>query len=262
MAEREYIKYEVRDGVAYITLNRPERRNAMNKQLRRQLLQALKRSEEDENVHVIVLQGAEGNFCAGQDLEELYEMTGLEIRRYHREQGTQLITAYIREMTKIVIAAVDGYCVGGGCELIQGCDIVIATSRARFGQPEVRVGLVPGGGATQRMPRQIGFRRALELMLTGRLFPAEEAYQMGLVNYVVEPEKLQEKIEEVTSDLKAKSRIILALIKRAVNASLETPLSAGLEFERELHFYTWLTEDRLEGIKAFLEKRKPIFKGK
>jgi len=112
------------------------------------------------------------------------------------------------------------------------------------------------------MPRQIGFRRALELMLTGRLFPAEEAYQMGLVNYVVEPEKLQEKIEEVTSDLKAKSRIILALIKRAVNASLETPLSAGLEFERELHFYTWLTEDRLEGIKAFLEKRKPIFKGK
>jgi len=195
-------------------------------------------------------------------LDELYNMSGIEIREYHREQGTQLITNYIREMTKIVIAAVDGYCLGGGCELAQGCDIVIATTRATFGQPEIRVGVVPGGGGTQRLPRIVGFRRAVELLLTGRLIPAEEAYRIGLVNYVVEPDKLHDKITEVANELKGKSRIILSLIKRAVNASLETPLSAGLELEKEIHYYTWLTEDRKEGIKAFLEKRKPQFKGR
>ncbi|MEM4416501.1 MAG: enoyl-CoA hydratase [Nitrososphaerota archaeon] len=254
------LKYEVSDGVAWITLNRPEKRNALNKELRAGLLQALREAENDSRVKVVVLRGAGGNFCSGADLEEMARMTGLEIRAYHKDYWTQRITAYIQEMSKIVVAEVDGYCLGGGCELMLGCDIVVASRRAVFGQPEIRVGLTPGGGATQRLPRLVGFRRAKEIMLTGRLVSAEEAERIGLVNYVVEPEKLEEKTSELVAELKTKSLPILSLIKKAVNASLETSLSAGLEMEKEIHYFTWHTEDRREGITAFLEKRRPEFR--
>ena len=262
MSLGESVKYVVEDSVAWITLNRPDKRNALNTQMRKELLEALRLAEHDGHVRVVVLEGAGGNFCAGADLNELYSLTGLGIRQYHREVGTQLIAQYMQDMTKVVIAAVDGYCLGGGCEIIQGCDLVIATSRAVFGQTEVRVGLVPGGGATQRLPRYIGLRKAKELMFTGRMINAQEAERLGLVNMVVEPDKLREEVLKLAEEIKTKSPVIVALIKRAINTSQETHLSAGLEFEKEIHYFTWLTEDRAEGIKAFLEKRKPEFKGK
>lgn len=253
---------DIREGVAVVTINRPEKRNAMNSDVRRGLLESLRKIEGDDSVSVVILRGAGEHFCAGADLNELYSLDGIGIRRYHREMGAQVIAERIQSLSKIVIAAVDGFCMGGGCEIVQACDLVIATKRAIFGQPEVRVGLVPGGGGTQRLPRIIGIRKAKELMLTGRTLSAEEAEALGLVNRVVEPDKLDEEVGKLVGELRDKSPIILALIKRAVNASHETHLSAGLELERELHFYTWLTEDRREGIRAFLEKRKPSFKGR
>ncbi|MEM3096276.1 MAG: enoyl-CoA hydratase/isomerase family protein [Nitrososphaerota archaeon] len=256
------ILYELSGDVARITLNRPEKRNALNRQMRAELMEALRRVDADRNTRMLVISGAGGNFCSGADLEEMLQLTALEIREYHKTLGTQRITAYIQEMSKVVVAAVDGYCLGGGCELMLGCDLAVASSRAVFGQPEVRVGLTPGGGGTQRLSRLVGFRRAKEIMMMGRLISAEEAERLGMVNYVVEAEKLDEKVSELLSELRSKSDVILSLIKRAVNMSLETTLSAGLEMEKELHYYTWHTEDRQEGITAFLERRKPSFHGR
>ncbi|MEM3031830.1 MAG: enoyl-CoA hydratase/isomerase family protein [Nitrososphaerota archaeon] len=256
------ILYELSGDVARITLNRPEKRNALNRQMRAELMEALRRVDADRNTRMLVISGAGGNFCSGADLEEMLQLTALEIREYHKTLGTQRITAYIQEMSKVVVAAVDGYCLGGGCELMLGCDLAVASSRAVFGQPEVRVGLTPGGGGTQGLSRLVGFRRAKEIMMMGRLISAEEAERLGMVNYVVEAEKLDEKVSELLSELRSKSDVILSLIKRAVNMSLETTLSAGLEMEKELHYYTWHTEDRQEGITAFLERRKPSFHGR
>jgi enoyl-CoA hydratase len=262
MGGNQSVIYEVDGDTARITLNRPEKRNALNRQMRSELLEALRKADSDTSVGMVVISGAGGNFCSGADLDELLQLTGTGIREYHRSLGTIRITNHIQEMSKIVLAAVDGYCLGGGCELMLGCDLAVATSRAVFGQPEVRVGLTPGGGGTQRLARLVGFRRAKEILLTGRLINAVEAERIGLVNYVVEPEKLDEKVGELLDELRGKSPVILSLIKKAVNMSLETTLSAGLEMEKELHYFTWHTEDRREGISAFLEKRKPSFRGR
>jgi len=260
MGGYESIIYEVKGDTASITLNRPEKRNALNRQMRSELLEALIQADLDESVRMVVISGAGGNFCSGADLEEMLQLTGIGIRDYHRSLGTIRITNYIQEIPKIVVAAVDGYCLGGGCELMLGCDLAVATSRAVFGQPEIRVGLTPGGGGTQRLARLVGFRRAKEIMMTGRLISAAEAERIGLVNYVVEPDRLDEKVSELLEELRGKSHVILSLIKKAVNMSLETTLSAGLEMEKELHYFTWHTEDRREGISAFLGRRKPSFR--
>ena len=252
-----------REGpVVWLTLNRPERRNALNRDLRSRLLEELRRAEEDQQVRVVVVRGAGGNFCAGADLSEFVELDGLGIREYNRMLGTQVIASTIQNMRKIVVAAVDGYCLGGGFELALACDIIVATKRAVFGLPELRVGLIPGGGGTQRLTRAAGAHFAKNVILRSKLFSAEEAWRVGIVAELAEPEKLEEVVRGVIGDLLERSPVHLQAAKMAINAALETPLSQGLAYERELFQFVWSTEDRLEGMKAFLEKRKPEFRGR
>jgi enoyl-CoA hydratase len=252
-----------REGpVVWLTLNRPEKRNALNRELRSRLLEELRRAEEDQQVRVGVIRGAGGNFCAGADLSEFVELDGLGIREYNRAWGTQVIASTIQNMRKVVVAAVDGYCLGGGFELALACDIIVATKRAVFGLPELRVGLIPGGGGTQRLTRAAGAHFAKNVILRSRLFSAEEAWRAGIVAELAEPDKLEEVVRGVISDLLERSPVHLQAAKMAINAALETPLSQGLAYERELFQFVWSTEDRLEGMKAFLEKRKPEFRGR
>jgi len=252
-----------REGpVVWLTLNRPEKRNALNRELRSRLLEELRRAEEDQQVRVVVIRGAGGNFCAGADLSEFVELDGLGIREYNRAWGTQVIASTIQNMRKVVVAAVDGYCLGGGFELALACDIIVATKRAVFGLPELRVGLIPGGGGTQRLTRAAGAHFAKNVILRSKLFSAEEAWRAGIVAELAEPDKLEEVVRGVIGDLLERSPVHLQAAKMAINAALETPLSQGLAYERELFQFVWSTEDRLEGMKAFLEKRKPEFRGR
>ncbi len=252
-----------REGpVTWLTLNRPERRNALNRELRSRLLEELRRAEEDQQVRVVVVRGAGGNFCAGADISEFVELDALGIREYNRVWGTQVIASTIQSMRKVVIAAVDGYCLGGGFELALACDIIVATRRAVFGLPELRVGLIPGGGGTQRLTRAAGVHFAKNAILRSRLFSAEEAWRVGIVSELAEPERLEEVVRAVIGDLLERSPVHLQAAKMAINAALEMPLSQGLAYERELFQFVWSTEDRLEGMRAFLEKRKPEFRGR
>ena len=252
-----------REGpVTWLTLNRPERRNALNRELRSRLLEELRRAEEDQQVRVVVVRGAGGNFCAGADISEFVELDALGIREYNRVWGTQVIASTIQSMRKVVIAAVDGYCLGGGFELALACDIIVATRRAVFGLPELRVGLIPGGGGTQRLTRAAGVHFAKNAILRSRLFSAEEAWRVGIVSELAEPERLEEVVRAVIGDLLERSPVHLQAAKTAINAALEMPLSQGLAYERELFQFVWSTEDRLEGMRAFLEKRKPEFRGR
>jgi len=252
-----------REGpVTWLTLNRPERRNALNRELRSRLLEELRRADEDQQVRVVVVRGAGGNFCAGADISEFVELDALGIREYNRMWGTQVIASTIQSMRKVVIAAVDGYCLGGGFELALACDIIVATRRAVFGLPELRVGLIPGGGGTQRLTRAAGVHFAKNAILRSRLFSAEEAWRVGIVSELAEPERLEEVVRTVIGDLLERSPVHLQAAKTAINAALEMPLSQGLAYERELFQFVWSTEDRLEGMRAFLEKRKPEFRGR
>ena len=259
MNKYETIIFEKKGNVAWITLNRPEKLNAQNNQIRRELADAFSNAWDDGEVRVIVVTGAGKAFSAGADLQEFAELSSVEIRQ-SREKPT--LTELMRNLPKPIIAAVNGYALGGGCELAMACDIIIASENASFGQTEIRVGLIPGRGGTQLLPRLIGEKRAKELIFTGDIISAREAERIGLVNKVVPPEKLREAVAELIGKLLDKSPAILKLAKAAVNKSMDLGLSDGLSYERELFSLCFGTEDQKEGAKAFLEKRKPVFKGK
>lgn len=261
LTEFETIIYEKKHRVAWVTLNRPEVLNARNDQLRRELIQALKQARDDEEVSVIVITGAgDKAFCAGADISEFLELTPAEwLRRRYAGESDYL---YIRQIPKPVVAMVNGYAFGGGFELAMACDIVIASENARFSQREIRVGVIPGGGGTQVLPRLIGEKRAKEIVFTGKDISAKEALELGLVNKVVPREKLREAVEEFVNILLKQSPIILGLAKLAINRSLETTLMAGLASETDLFSLCLSTEDQKEGAKAFFEKRKPEYKGR
>ena len=257
----ETIIYEKKDNVAWITLNRPEVRNAQNDRLRIELADALRQAKDDEEVFVVVITGAgDKAFSAGADINMFTTWTTVDV--INTFKGEKKGGAMVRELTKPVIAMVNGLALGGGCELAMACDIIIASENARLGLPEVNVGVFPGGGGTQVLPRLVGEKRAKELILTGSLITAEEALRIGLVNRVVPAEKLKDTVIEIAEKLKAKSPVILKLAKTAINKSLETPLSIGLEAEKELFALCFGTEDQKEGAKAFLEKRAPDYKGR
>lgn len=260
MSDFETIIYEKKDHVAWITLNRPEVLNAQNNQLRREFVQALETARDDDDVYVVVVTGAgDRAFSAGADITEfasLYPADQL------KKRGTKTHYDLIREMPKPVIAMVNGYALGGGCEITLACDIVIASENAQFGQPEIRVGIIPGGGGTQVLPRLIGEKKAKELVFTARIISAQEALQLGLVNQVVPKEKLRETVEEFVSTLLKRSPVILKLAKMAINKSLETTLSTGLAYEKDLFAICFGTEDQKEGARAFLEKRDAVYKGR
>jgi len=259
----ERIIYEKKDHVAWITLNRPTVRNAQDPFTREELTKALEMGRDDDEVYLMVITGAGEHFCAGGDIAgfpqnpvEFMEKIGLQIK------GKKRPTELVREIPKPIIAMVNGLALGAGCELAMACDIIIAAEDARFGQPEIRVGLIPGGGGTQLLPRLVGEKRAKELVFTGDTISAEEALRIGLVNKVVPKEKLTETVEELVAKLLKRSPIILKFAKIAVNKALETPLSVGLAYESDLCALCFSTEDLKEGAKAFLEKRPPVYKGK
>ncbi|MGK7310878.1 MAG: enoyl-CoA hydratase/isomerase family protein [Candidatus Longimicrobiales bacterium M2_2A_002] len=258
--EFETLRVEVADRVATITVDRPEKRNALNGQVRRELIEALDGLEGDADVRVIVITGAgEKAFIAGADIGELAERTSLEQRA--AMEGRRVFTV-IAELGKPVIAAINGYALGGGCELALACDLRIAARGARLGQPEVNLGILPGGGGTQRLPRLVGLGRAMRLILTGELIDAEEAERIGLVDVLVDDDELAHRTRELATSIATHSPVALKLIKEAVRASAEMPLAAGLELERELFITAFSSEDRSEGIRAFLEKRTPEFEGR
>jgi enoyl-CoA hydratase/carnithine racemase len=255
------ITYDKKENVVWITLNRPEVLNAQNETLLSELSSALEEANKDDEVYVIVLTGA-GNkaFSAGGDIREF--VNWFPIDHIKKLKGVKRSYELIREIPKPVIAMVNGLALGGGCELAMACDIIIASERARFGQPEINVGVIPGGGGTQMLPRLVGEKKAKELIFTGEFISAEEALRFGLVNRIVPEEKLQEAVEELIRKLKSKSPAILRLAKLSINKSLETPLSVGLASETDFFAMCCGTEDQKEGAKAFLEKRNPRYVGR
>lgn len=254
------ILYEKHDGIAKISINRPEKRNILNMETRRELKGSLEDARTDKNVKVVILTGTGGTFCAGADLNDYVGLNPKEAREYL--QLSRDVTNRIENMEKPVICVVDGYALGGGCELALACDIVIASEKSKFGQPEIRVGLIPGGGGTQRLPRLIGVRKAKELILTGDIISADEAEELGLVNRVVPTSKLDETVNELVEKLLSKSPVLLGFAKSSINKCMELGLANGLSYESEMFALCFSTEDQKEGLKAFLEKRKPQFEGK
>lgn len=257
----KYLIYEKTENVAWLTINRPEVYNAMNDALRREIFEALEDSRDDDSVRVIVITGSgDKAFSAGADISEFPKLNSAD--QVKRHYGKTSVTNFLRQIPKPIIAMVNGLALGGGCELVMACDIVIASDAAKFGQPEVRVGVIPGAGGTQVLPRLIGEKKAKELIFTGMSITANEALQMGMINRVVPAEKLKESVTELVSVLVRRSPVILKIAKAAVNRSLETTLSTGLLYESDLFGLCFGTADQKEGAKAFLEKREPKYEGK
>ncbi len=252
---------EKKAGIGWITFNRPEFLNALDAEARRELIDALNEMETDSEVRVVAITGAgEKAFSAGADVRMFVDITPTQAKEY--VGLAKAATRKIETLTKPVIAAVNGYAFGGGLEIALACDMVVATRNAIFGQTEINVGLIPGAGGTQRLPRILGIRKAKELILTGEVLDAEQALRLGLVNQIVDSSHLVEAVEAIAQKLKEKSSLILRFAKEAVNKSMESNLEAGLDYESELFSLCFSTEDQKEGVKAFLEKRPPIFKGR
>ena len=255
----ENIIYEKKNGIAMITLNRPEVRNAITKQIWIEIQQAIEEIKEDETVRVVIITGAgDKAFAAGADIKELNARSMLD--NLNNPAHTALWE--IENLPKPVIAAINGYALGGGCELAMACDIRIASERARLGQPEVGVGILAGAGGTQRLPRLVGVGKAKELLFTGDIIIAAEAKEIGLVNKVVPHEKLMETVMEIAEKILSKAPLAISMTKAAVNAGTEADLRVGLVLEKLCQTVLFNTKDRLEGTSAFLEKRTPQFKGK
>lgn len=256
----ESLLVRVEDRVATIVVNRPEKRNALNAVVRRELVEALDALRDDPEVRVVVITGAgEKAFIAGADIGEFAERTPLEQRA--AMEGRRLFEE-IANFPRPTIAMINGFALGGGCEVALACDLRIAARSARLGQPEVKLGILPGGGGTQRLPRLVGLGRALRLIMTGEMISAEEAERIGLVDEVVDDADLARRTAALAGLMAGYSPVTLKLIKDAVRATQEMPLSAGLQFERELFVTAFASEDRTEGVSAFLEKRAPEFRGR
>jgi enoyl-CoA hydratase/carnithine racemase len=245
-------------GVALLRLNRPEARNALSPEMMKRIASELERLDPDPEVRCVVIAGSENVFAAGADIRSMAEQT-LPEALYHPAAGFWKRLAAVRTP---MLAAVSGFALGGGCELALACDMIVAAESARFGQPEINLGIIPGGGGTQRLARTLGKQRAMELVLTGELFDARTAQQWGLVNVVVEGDDWLEAALELARKVAAQAPLATRLGKQAVLSAEETALSAGLDHERRLFEVAMATEDRVEGMKAFLEKRDPEFKGK
>ncbi|MCX8204530.1 MAG: enoyl-CoA hydratase-related protein [Candidatus Nezhaarchaeota archaeon] len=246
--------------MAWITINRPQALNALNRQALLELEEALREAGRDPEVRAVILTGAgEKAFCAGLDLKEAAVRTPLEARELSK-LGHKVFKL-IEELPKPVIAAVSGYAMGGGMELVLSCDLAIASENAVFSQAEVNVGVTPGWGATQRLWRLVGVRRAKMLVLTGDRVSAVEAEKLGIVNRVVPHEKLKEEAEALALKLAEKSPVALRIAKEQLNKALENTLSPGLDYEAEAWSLLFSTHDAHEGVRAFVEKRRPMYKG-
>ena len=246
------------EPIAVIRLNRPEALNALSNQLMSELVGALENLDDDEAVRCIVIAGDEKAFASGADIGELSGSTPLELYFGGRIDKWDAI----RSVRTPIVAAVSGYCLGGGCELAMACDLIVASETAQFGQPETNLGVLPGAGGTQRMTRAIGKSKAMDVILTGRFLTAREAEAAGLVARVVAGEAWLDEAKRVAQAIAAKSPVGVRLAKEAVNQAFETSLRAGLDAERKAFHLALSSEDAQEGMKAFLEKRHPDIKGK
>jgi len=253
------ILVEKRDRVGLVTLHRPQALNALCDALIRELGQALDEFEADDTVHVVVLTGSEKAFAAGADIKEMKDRDFIDV------YGSDFITKgweRVAQCRKPVIAAVAGYALGGGCEMAMMCDIIIAADTAKFGQPEITIGTIPGAGGTQRLTRYVGKSKAMEMCLTGRMMDAAEAESAGLVARVVPAASLMDEAMALANKIAAQSLPIVLMAKESVNRAYETTLAEGLRFERRMFHASFGTEDRREGMAAFAEKRKPAFRNR
>ncbi len=246
--------------VAVLTINRPDKLNALNEAVRTETLAHLEAVEADDNIGAVVITGAgEKSFVAGADIGEFAGRSPFDQREAMRFPRVFDVMA---NFSKPVIAMINGFCLGGGCELAMSCDMRIASEKARFGQPEIKLGLIPGGGGTQRLPRLVGMGNAMKLILTGDMIDAAEANRMGLVDEVVAPDQLREHTMAVASAIADKSPLTIRVAKEAMRASERLSIEEGILYERDLFCLCFSTEDKAEGVAAFLEKRKAAWTGR
>ncbi len=255
------LTYALTDRIALITLNRPKALNAINQMMLQELAHVFDKGEQDPEVRVLILTGGEEKaFAAGADITEFQHMTPLEA--LHSSQAFQALFNRIEHLRKPVIAAVNGFCLGAGCELALACDMIFASDRARFGQPEVNLGFIPGGGATQRLSRLVGKARAKELIYTGEMIDAQEAHRIGLVNKVFPAAELMTAAKKIAQQVTSKGAVAIELAKKVIDAGYGVDLPSGLALEAQAFALCFGTEDKTEGVTAFLEKRQPNFKGR
>jgi enoyl-CoA hydratase len=259
--ELENVRYEKQGAIAYVTINRPHVLNALNKATWSDLQTAFEDARDNDAIHGVILTGAgDKAFAAGADIGDLAKLSVVDAERSSRF-GQQVLDL-IENLGKPVVAAVNGFALGGGCETAMACTIRIAVPQAKFGQPEVKLGLLPGGGGTQRLPRLVGKGRALQLLLTGEMIGADEAYRIGLVNEVVPTADLIPRAEAILSEIAANGPIAVRLALVATNQGMETSQEEGLVLEASYFGLLAGTEDKKEGTAAFLEKRAPQFRGR
>ena len=257
----ENVLYEKKDGIAYVTLNRPKVLNALNQRTWQDLRAAFEDARDDATVRGIILTGAgDKAFIAGADISEIAHITAIDAEQSSR-YGQDVLTL-IETLGKPVIAAVNGFALGGGCETAMACTIRVASEHARFGQPEVSLGIIPGGGGTQRLPRLVGKGRALQIILSGAMITAQEAYRIGLVDEVVPATDLIPRAEAILKQIFANAPVAIRFSLEAVNRSLETSQAEGMALEASLFGLCAGTEDKDEGTQAFLQKRAAKFKGR
>ena len=248
---------EAKGDLVLVTLNRPEALNALNDELMDELSSAVDKYEENPDLKCLILTGSEKAFAAGADIKEMQPKSYIDV---YKEDFITRNWERISRSRKPTIAAVSGYALGGGCELAMMCDFIIASNSAKFGQPEINLGVSPGAGGTQRLTRFIGKSKSMDMCLTGRMMDAKEAESIGLVSRVLEEDGFIDNVIEIAQQIAAKSLIATMMTKESVNRSYETTLSEGVRFERRLFHSMFATEDKTEGMAAFIEKRKPNFK--
>ena len=248
---------EQQQRVGIIHLNRPDALNALNAQLLRELMDALQAYDNDPQIGALVISGSERAFAAGADIREMADASAIEMLRHDTIQQFDRI----RSIHKPVIAAVCGWCLGGGNELAMSCDMIIAGENARFGQPEITIGVIPGAGGTQRLPRIVGKAIAMEMILNNRTLTAQEALQFGLVNKVVPTSEALNEAIKLANEIANKPPLAVQLAKEAINLAYETPLSEGLLYERRSFYLLFASQDQKEGMQAFLQKRPPQWRG-
>lgn len=255
----ENILVDIKGPVGIITLNRPDALNALNTDLMDDLSDALDQFEDDDDIGAVIITGSERAFAAGADIKEMLPKSYVDV---YLEDFITRNWERVTTFRKPVIAAVAGYALGGGCELVMMCDIAIAADNAKFGQPEIQLGIIPGAGGTQRLTRFVGKAKAMEMCLTGRMMDAAEAERSGLVSRVVAPDDLMDEAIKLATKIAEMSRPVAMLVKESVNRAYETTLAEGVRFERRLMHSTFAFEDQKEGMNAFIEKRKPRFKNR
>lgn len=254
------IIYEVNNNIAYITINRPKVLNALNDTVIDELEEVFTAIKHDDDIKAIIITGGCRAFVSGGDINQIAKLDLLKGK--NAAQKAQSTFNLIENLGKPVIAAINGYALGGGCELAMACTLRVASTNAKLGQPEVNLGIIPGYGGTQRLPRLVGKGRALELILTGHIIDAKEALQIGLVNKITEPDNLMREAEDLAKTIINRSPIAIKCAIDAINRGLEVNLEEGLNIEADLFGLCCSTEDKNEGVKAFFQKRKPKFKGK